>query len=323
MSIIASRNFQNKGAKQLPPAAAALLIAVCLVLASTSRVEAKSTHTKATQARKQALAKSSHSPASDICPTLASLRNQSDAWKMLNSKSVIQAIEKLTGDDAENFWSCIQCTQPLVDRNNNLFTTGSVMGLSGDRTSFICANISTGKIALGYLIDKVEHVYGAADLKALPVPAADYVKSLDSSIEVVYERPKHSAHSRARAIAKQKPGPALNLDSLTGTYERPTSRFTSGSLKIQALPGNKIQFAVEAFNGGHTGGANGTIQISDRKAVYKGSEIFADDKGYLNFSFSRGAVDIDGTELPFCGAGVTLNGTYTKIDDKKPAFDEL
>jgi hypothetical protein len=322
MSIIVPRALRNRGAKQLLPATAALLIAAGLVLAPTSRLEAKTQVAKGTQARNQASAKSTHSPASDICHTLASLRKESDAWKMLNNRSVIKAIEKLTGDDSENFWNCIQCTQPLTNKNNNLFTTGSVMGLSDDRTSFICANISTGKIALGYLIDKVEHVYGAANLQALPVPAAEYVKSLDSSVEVEYERPKHSAHARARVIAKQKTGPALNLDSLTGTYDRPTSRFTSGSLKIQALPDNKIQFAVEAFNGGHTGGANGIIQISDKKAVYKGSEIFADDKGYLNFSFSRGAIEIEGTELPFCGAGVTLNGTYTKVDDKKPTFDE-
>jgi hypothetical protein len=82
-----------------------------------------------------------------------------------------------------------------------------------------------------------------------------------------------------------------------------------------------MKFSLFASNGGHTGGTDGTVPLVNNLAVYK-AEKFAGDPGYIKMKFNGRYAEISGRDTPFCGAAVTLTGSYEKKDDRRPVFSD-
>lgn len=252
-------------------------------------------------------------------PNFERFRNEKDTWKLLDDQQVVRRMKLAMGTDIEKFWDCTQCTGDIEHSGHDLFTTGMLIALPGDRCSFFDLNIKSGKCCLGWLINNTLHVYGAKGIEDVPKPVAHYLEGLSGSVSVNFEKPNR----KPLPVAKPKPVKKnLNLKTVTGTYERASGRFSSSELKVLALPDGKIKFSVFATNGGQTGGVDATVPLVDNRAVYKVSEVFADDTGYIELKFNGRYVQIGGTEGAFCGAAVTLTGIYEKNDDRQPAFPD-
>jgi hypothetical protein len=180
--------------------------------------------------------------------------------------------------------------------------------------SILCVNLVNGRCTTGYLTDSKLHIFGAKNEGELPRCLKDYLAHYGQEYgrpDIRFEKPNRSPVKTAEPPKSKK---NLNLAIVTGTYKREgSSRFTQATLTVKALPHSKISFEIEASNGGNTGEAQATVPIINDRAVYK------EDSGELKLQFKGKQVVVTGDDSYFCGAAVTLLGTYTKIDDKVPA----
>jgi hypothetical protein len=245
-------------------------------------------------------------------------RKVDDPWKILDDPQIKKEITHLMGNKAEDFWNCSQSSS-LAEKGQDVFVNSMVNGLAEDLLSFVDLNFAKKKLFAGYLISGKFHVFGAKNESELPTVAKEFIASQTHDLkdpQVIYDH----ADWKTKPIAKAAPKKKLNLTSMTGTYERPESRFTAGILKVLALPGSKIKFSVVANSGGRSGEADGEVPIVNNRAELK-STTFAQSTSKIILKFEKGAFNISGQDFDFCGAGVTLTGDYDKVDDKPPVFD--
>jgi hypothetical protein len=269
-------------------------------------------------------------------PYLERLRKETDAWKLapnadgLTGKKlqlawdvpyipqVTRRIKQVMGNDIEKFWDNRCNTNKLERSGDDLFATGGVVGLAGD-LSFFDLNLKNGRCCVVYRDYEVAHVYGATRMQDLPKPVARYLEHLSESVN--FEKPNWKPVPVVKATPVKK---NLNLKCVTGTYERPSTRWSNGDLEVQALPGGKIKFLVFAGTGGQTGGTGATVPLVDNHAIYRlpPDEIGKDRPSYIELIFNGKTVEISGPDGAFCGSTVTLNGTYVKKDDSVPKFQD-
>src|SRR5262249_1596871 len=109
--------------------------------------------------------------------------------------------------------------------------------IGGGYIAFFDFNWKTGHVCLGWAENDTWHVYGPGS--KLPAPVEDFLNADTDHTEVKYEKPNPRPVVTFKATLPKK---NINTRSITGTYEREPTRFTTGILKVQALPGGKIKF---------------------------------------------------------------------------------
>ena len=239
-------------------------------------------------------------------------RKETDPWIILHDPVIKQRIKALMGNKDASFWACTQLVElPKISGDHCTLTAG-VRGLFTIMESVFDLNLSTGKCCCGYLEDGVLHIYGVQGVSELPKPVQDYITAKGFT-DTQFDKPDWSPIKTERKPSVRK---HLNLASLTGKYERnDASQFSGGSLDVLALPHSKIKFSLSAIDGGHSGGAQGTVPIVNNRASYR------QGKSQIEMRFTGPKVVISGNDSEMCAIGVTLLGTYQKTDDQKPQFD--
>jgi hypothetical protein len=232
----------------------------------------------------------------------------------MQTMAVQKPLRAILGGDFEHFMDCTQYMDTPIKKGGHVFTSGYVRGLATLMESFVDKDEKTGKCVAGYISgDDQLKIYGAKSVAEIPPAARAYIEDLQKrresadSVRLVFTVPPPVL--RAKVVALK----AVNTARLGGTYERigDNTRFYAGTLELKELPKNSVKFKIEAMNGGHTGGASGTVTIKDRLARYNGPD------GKLSFRFPAGKPIIveEAPDSSFCGVGVTLSGQYRKIKD--------
>ncbi len=255
-----------------------------------------------------------HKPAKSIShpravPNFKRFRGEKDGSKILDDPQVRAAIVKVMGSDADKFWDRSQLMHDPISSGNFVIEETCIRGLCQFMYSLLCIDTATGKCYAGYLDDTTDHIYGAVSLDQLPAPLKKLLEDRGHTVEF------DQAVWRKEKTSTAKTAPVkLNLTRLAGTYERMGgTRFTQSTLEVQELPGAKISFHIDANNGGHTGGEEGTVPIEHNHAKYTRDTGMG--VGVLDFKFNQGKVTVTGDDQVFCGAAVTLLGTYKKTND--------
>lgn len=240
-------------------------------------------------------------------------RKQTDPGIIVNDPEVKKGIRSVMGNKDEHFWECAQLFDEPTVEGNDLFIGACVRGLNGFMNSALNINLATGKICAGYVDDATFHIFGAAKDSDVPQQMKTYNRETLHDKTIVLNVADWTPKPKS---AEKKVVKKLNLNTLTGTYERNDSKFVQSTLRVQQLKGNRIKFKIDALNGSHTGGTEGTVTVVNGIASYKEDDKNAD----IRLKFNGKKVDISGKDQYFCGMAVTLLGTYTKTDDKVPNF---
>jgi hypothetical protein len=245
-------------------------------------------------------------------PTFERFRHEKNGWKILDDALVKKRLKSIMGNRDQDFWGCAQLADEPTITGDDLLVVSSVRGLRPFMQSVLSLNLSSGACNAAYLNDSQWHIFGAHSLNELSPALRNYLKEQDASSSTVYEKADWTPVKTTVPLKKK-----LNLAVVTGTYQRQdSSRFVAGTLSLLALAGGRITFDIEAQNGGHGGGVQGTVPVVNHRAVYR------QGTGELEFQLKGKEVVVSGTDAPFCGMGVTLLGTYEKVDDEPPKLDK-
>ena len=237
-------------------------------------------------------------------------RTDMDPVAVLKDPQVKRSIRSIMGTKDEKFWDCTQVFGDCYVVGDDLFVCAFVRGLNGIMNSALNINLATGKVCACYLDASGLHIFGVTKSNDLPAPILNYNHETLNDKRIVLDKADWTSPPVAKKVIVRR---KLNLLKLTGTYERNDSRFENSTLLVRELPGNKIKFEIQAFNGGQTGQAEGTVAVVRGHAAYRSGE-----DGNIELKFVENKVEITGNDSYFCGQGVTLLGTYSKTDDRPP-----
>jgi len=249
--------------------------------------------------------------------TFESIIKISDGREFLDSAPIKDLLTKLMGGDYEKFLNCTQYFNDMKRHGTQRFLCGDVHLMTNYMEFFLFVDLATKQCVAGYLGDGI-NVYGARSEAEFPPDVSSWIKDLKSRagypIEVHFKVASPIVQKAKAPIPKN-----LNTTTWTGTYKFEEDRFIEGRLRIQQLPGNKITFQIQSGNGGGTCDANGTVIVQGNDAIFRDSE------GKITFHRKGGLIEVDQKDkgVGRCGMGVSLDGSYKKIDDKPPKFDKL
>lgn len=238
-------------------------------------------------------------------------RKELNPWKVLRDPEIKKRIRNLMGNKDTNFWNCTQLVEePKISGDHYTFNAG-VRGLYTLSESVFDLNLTTGNCCCGYLQDDVLHIFGAESMKDVPKPMQDYLNKRGFT-NTEFDK---ADWTPIKTEVKPKSKKRLNFASLTGEYERKdVTQFSGASLDVLTLPKGKIKFSISAVDGGHSGQAEGTVPIINRRAVYRNG------KARIEMKFNGPTVTVSGDDSNLCAIGVTLLGTFKKTDDY-PRFE--
>jgi hypothetical protein len=240
------------------------------------------------------------------------LKADENAWKVLEHPLVKTAMKTVMGNKYPLFE---QRTAQLADteaKGDEISSRGGVEGLYHIQEGAFAYNKKTQRIQIGLLDDQTVYIWGASNENDLSPSMQAFVDSVSDTI--VFEAPNQSTIKlkQTKKVVKKN----LNLTTPTGTYER-EQKWNEATLKVIALPGNKLKFKLSAAHEGNCGEEAGTLVLRKNRAIYKND--------YYTLQFVYKGSEFEVTQIAgesFGGMNVYADGYYKKIDDAKPKIDD-
>ncbi|HET6512672.1 MAG TPA: hypothetical protein VFH43_10805 [Candidatus Kapabacteria bacterium] len=121
---------------------------------------------------------------------------------------------------------------------------------------------------------------------------------------------------------------AVGAKEVTGTFQDCFSEEYCNEIKIQALGKNKLRVSFEGYypwangEGANVGFVTGVARIDADTAVFSSTEFEEECRIIIRFK-QPGQIEVEHVTPSFnCGFGanVMVDGTYKKVDSKKPKF---
>lgn len=262
-------------------------------------------------------------PTAKNADNLKRFAKATDGWKVVNDPLVKKCMKAAMGNAVDRYFDNTQLLETPKVTGDDLVVTGGVRGLFTITESVLSLNLRNNTACVGLLDDNKIDIYGAQTTAALPKAVKDYIRDLEKrkaeKVTVSFLKPDTKPVKKA-ASAKRQPVKALNIENLTGTYQRDdSSQFDSSDLAVELLKDGKIKFQIEAMSGSHTGEATGEAAVKNGIATF--TDKISDNCSYtLTMKFKGKYVEVTQDGEGFGGMGVTADGKYVKTDDSKPNF---
>ncbi|MBX9769891.1 MAG: hypothetical protein K2X29_00885 [Candidatus Obscuribacterales bacterium] len=255
--------------------------------------------------------------------TLSTLKQIDDPSEFLEAPQVHRLLSSMMGKHSESFLDCAQIPQSWQTQGDERFVSAILRGMATLRECCMYVNLSSGHCIAGYLHDDDLHIFGASSKVDFPPAVVSWANDLKTRRnEISSSLPIRWHFHNDVAIVNRVVAPI----NLTGNYKRlGDDRWSGSSLKLQSVAGNKAKFQIDAYSGSHTGNASGTVPIINNVATYLQPDIGSVNPvdATLTLKFNSDKTISIQAGYYFCGMGVTLDGTYKKVDNLVPKFDSF
>lgn len=253
-----------------------------------------------------------------VSGSLASLAAQKDGWKIIHDPQVVSDMKAVMGTAYNSYLDATQLVAEPQKSGDDVVVTAGVRGLFTEMETVLVVNPKTNKVAVGVLSDGKLAVYGVKGATQLPkgikTYQTDLAKRAGKTIAIVYQSPDKTVVVKDSAVKAQR---NMATGNFTGTYAKHTSRQDGAELLVLEMPGSQMKFSMTANSGGHTGGADGTIKIVNHSGTYNSGSGFT-----LHFAIGKDEITVTQKGDGFGGMGVTADGTYARINDHMPTFQQ-